>query len=130
MEIRWLLRQTLAICVILSLGTLRPVMPAMASSACTEVLAGLVSAIDSELEKIPSGPVERLEKYIGSRLPVTGCSLGDFRKSFERSRYFDALTESKTSHIAVLINKGVAVAISLNKSSSVIEEFTASVRYK
>lgn len=130
MEIRRLLRRALTICAIACFGMLGSTMPANASSTCTEVLAGLVSEIDSELEKIPSGPVERLEKYIGSRLPITGCSPEDFRKSFERSRFFNALLESKTSHTAVLINKAVAVAIVLNKSSSIIEEFDASARYK
>jgi hypothetical protein len=129
MEIRVLLQQALTICAISCFGMFGSAIPAKASSMCSEVLATLVSAIDSELEKIPYGPVDRLENYVRSRLPIANCSLGEFRKSFERSRFLDEVFESKTSHTAVLINKTVAVVISLNKSSSIIEEFTASVRH-
>lgn len=129
MEIRTLLQQALTICAITCFGMFGPTMPAKANSMCAEVLASLVSGIDSELEKIPNGPVDRLEKYVRSRLPIAGCSPGEFKKAFERSRFFNGVAESKTSHAVLLINKGVVAAISVNKNSSIIEEFTVSTRY-
>jgi hypothetical protein len=126
MRTRRIMQQALAVCAISCLGL---AMPAKASSTCTEVLANLVITIDSELEKIPSGPVERLEKYARARLPITGCSPDEFKKSFERSRYLSDVTENKESYLVVLVNKSVAVAISMKKHSSIIDGFLASVRY-
>lgn len=129
MEIRASLLRALTICFVSCFGIFGSAIAAQASSMCTEVLAGLVSAIDSELEKIPNGPVDRLDDYVRSRLPIAGCSSEEFKKAFERSRFLYAVAESKTSHTAVLTNKSVAIAISVNKKSSTVDEFTASVRY-